>query len=182
MNFTSLGKILFTPRWRDHGAGGGTGTAAAVALLQPTKILRCGTAGPQPAVIVEVQLVGQGALQRVALQGQGAVVAPSPTGGRVVITRTTASCHLLRDIELRESSGGQPYWDMRERVNEEGRMYLDDGWAGFADWYQLRSGHVLKFRYRGSSQFVVKIFDKSMCCRSYWPYFLADGASDGSQL
>jgi hypothetical protein len=88
--------------------------------------------------------------------------------------------HLLRDIELRESSGGQPYWDLLVRVNEEGRMYLDEGWAGFADWYPLRTGNVLKFWYRGNIQFIVKIFDRSMCCCSYWPYFPADGASDGS--
>jgi hypothetical protein len=41
-------------------------------------------------------------------------------------------------------------------------MYLDDGWAGFTDWYQLRSGYMLKFRYRGNNQFVVKVFDKSI--------------------
>jgi hypothetical protein len=66
------------------------------------------------------------------------------------------------------------------RINEEGCMYLDEGWAGFANWYQLCTGHVLKFRYHGNNQFVVKIFDRSICCRNYWPYFPDDGASDGS--
>jgi hypothetical protein len=55
---------------------------------------------------------------------------------RLVLPRLLANDmegHLLGDVELRESSGGQPYWNMWVRVNDEGRMYLADGWAGFAD-------------------------------------------------
>ena len=75
----------------------------------------------------------------------------------------------LRDVELRESSGGQPIWDVRMRINDAGRMFLDLGWPEFADWYQLSSGLILKFRYRGNGQFTVKIFDETMCCRTYFP-------------
>jgi hypothetical protein len=39
---------------------------------------------------------------------------------------------------------------------------------------------MLKFRYRGNNQFVVKVFDKSMCCRNYWTDLLVDGDLDGS--
>ena len=39
----------------------------------------------------------------------------------------------LRDVELRESSGGQPIWDVRMRINDAGRMFLDLGWPEFAD-------------------------------------------------
>ena len=84
----------------------------------------------------------------------------------------------LREVELRESSGGQPIWDMRMRINDTGRMFLDLGWPEFADWYQLRSGHILKFRYRGNGQFAVKVFDETMCHRTYYPYFLGDAESE----
>ena len=80
----------------------------------------------------------------------------------------------LRDVELRESSGGQPIWDMRMRINDAGRMFLDLGWPEFADWYQLSSGLILKFRYRGNGQFAVKVFDETMCRRTYYPYFPGD--------
>jgi hypothetical protein len=84
---------------------------------------------------------------------------------------------LLREVKLCESSGGQPIWDLRMRLNEEGRMYLDEGWTEFTNPYELHVSHVLKFRYIGNNQSVVKDFDRSMCSRSYWPYFPADGAS-----
>ena len=80
----------------------------------------------------------------------------------------------LRDIELRESSGGQPIWDMRMRINDAGCMFLDLGWPEFTDWYQLSSGLILKFRYRGNGQLAVKVFDETMCRRTYYPYFPGD--------
>ena len=80
----------------------------------------------------------------------------------------------LCDVELRESSSGQPIWDVWMRINDVGRMFLDLGWPEFADWYQLSSGLILKFRYRGNGQFAVKIFDETMCHRTYFPYFPGD--------
>ena len=77
----------------------------------------------------------------------------------------------LQDIELRESSGGQPIWDVRMRINDAGRMFLNLGWPEFADWYQLSLGLILKFRYHGNDRFTVKIFDETMCRRTYFPYF-----------
>ena len=88
----------------------------------------------------------------------------------------------LRDVEVRESSGGQPIWDMLMRINSQGRMFLDLGWPEFADWYGLHEGHILKFRYRGNSQFAVKIFDESMCCRCYIPIFPDESGSRGSSI
>ena len=84
----------------------------------------------------------------------------------------------LRNIELRESSGGQPIRDLRMRINDAGRMFLDLGWPEFADWYQLCSGHILKFRYYRKVQFMVKIYDETMCRRTYYPYFPSDVESE----
>ena len=84
----------------------------------------------------------------------------------------------LQDVELRESSGDQPIWDVRMRINGAGRMFLDLGWPKFADLYQLSSGLILKFRNRGNGQFAVKVFDETMCRRTYYPYFPGDAESE----
>ena len=88
----------------------------------------------------------------------------------------------LREVGLRESCGGQPIWDMQMRINSQGRMFLDQGWPAFTDWYGLREGYILKFRYRGNNQFAVKIFDESMCCRCYIPIFPNEEGSGGSSI
>ncbi|KAJ7954542.1 B3 domain-containing protein [Quillaja saponaria] len=66
--------------------------------------------------------------------------------------------HLANPVILKLPNGAE--W----RVNwtkSDGEVWLQDGWKEFAEHYSLGHGHLLVFRYEGTSCFRVLIFDMS---------------------
>ncbi|XP_052205128.1 B3 domain-containing transcription factor VRN1-like, partial [Diospyros lotus] len=51
-----------------------------------------------------------------------------------------------------------------------GDVWLCEGWKGFAQYYSIRYGHLLLFRYDGNSHFHVLIFDMSASEIEYPPF------------
>ncbi|CAK8541365.1 unnamed protein product [Lathyrus sativus] len=46
-------------------------------------------------------------------------------------------------------------------AKNDGKIWLEKGWKEFAEFHSLSHGHLLVFRYEGTSHFEVQIFDKS---------------------
>ncbi|KAI3922307.1 hypothetical protein MKX01_005996 [Papaver californicum] len=68
---------------------------------------------------------------------------------------------LSEDAVIKDPSG--KIWHVEMRKTPEGEIFLENGWQGFMDYFSLRSGHFLIFRYDGSSHFHVYICDMSAC-------------------
>ncbi|KAG6725039.1 hypothetical protein I3842_02G013200 [Carya illinoinensis] len=43
----------------------------------------------------------------------------------------------------------------------DGKVWLQKGWQEFIEYYSLKLGHLLVFRYEGNSHFYILVFDKS---------------------
>ncbi|KAJ4836450.1 hypothetical protein Tsubulata_023089 [Turnera subulata] len=65
-------------------------------------------------------------------------------------------------------------WEMR-LTKSSNQIWFDGGWQEFVENYSIRSGHLLVFRYEGSSTFRVRIFDMTSCEIDY-PSF--DGGNE----
>ena len=70
---------------------------------------------------------------------------------------------------LQESISGQEIWEAEVLFDGDGRMFLTHGWEQFAVAYGLQHGFLLMFRHRGGPKFSIKIFDRTMCRRLYYP-------------
>ncbi|CAI8612447.1 unnamed protein product [Vicia faba] len=46
-------------------------------------------------------------------------------------------------------------------VKIDGKIWFEKGWKEFEEYYSLSHGHLLVFRYEGTTHFEVRIFDKS---------------------
>ncbi|XP_058751117.1 B3 domain-containing transcription factor VRN1-like [Vicia villosa] len=46
-------------------------------------------------------------------------------------------------------------------VKSDGKIWFEKGWKEFAEYHSLSHGHLLVFKYEGTSHFEVRIFDKS---------------------
>ena len=60
-------------------------------------------------------------------------------------------------------------WEVESRILN-GDVWLCEGWKGFAQYYSIRYGHLLLFRYDGNSHFHVLIFDMSASEIEYPPF------------
>ncbi|XVF41612.1 hypothetical protein PTKIN_Ptkin01aG0293400 [Pterospermum kingtungense] len=66
---------------------------------------------------------------------------------------------LSNSVQLAAPSG--QVWQV-ELVKCDGQVWLGNGWKGFADYFSLKRGNLLVFRYEGHSQFhVPMIFDQT---------------------
>lgn len=65
---------------------------------------------------------------------------------------------LQETIHLKPPNGA--LWKLN-LVKGGGKMWFQKGWKEFAEYHSLSHGHLLVFRYEGTSQFQVNIFDKS---------------------
>lgn len=54
-------------------------------------------------------------------------------------------------------------------LEEEGSMYIGEGWREFVRAHELEIGYFLVFRYEGDMVFSVEIFDYSCCLKEYTP-------------
>ncbi|POO02661.1 B3 DNA binding domain containing protein [Trema orientale] len=52
-------------------------------------------------------------------------------------------------------------------TKSDGKVWIDEGWKSFADYYSLSRGDLVVFRYEGNSQFHVILFDTSTVERDY---------------
>ncbi|XP_059639689.1 B3 domain-containing transcription factor VRN1-like [Cornus florida] len=66
--------------------------------------------------------------------------------------------NLSNPVFLNVPSGAE--WKV-ELVHSDGKVWLQNGWQEFKEYYSIGSGHVLVFRYDGNSHFHVLIFDMS---------------------
>ncbi|KAK8653763.1 hypothetical protein V6N13_127747 [Hibiscus sabdariffa] len=48
-----------------------------------------------------------------------------------------------------------------ELTNSDGAVWLQNGWQEFSEFYSLKMGHFLVFKYEGNGKFLVLIFDTS---------------------
>ncbi|KAK9136204.1 hypothetical protein Syun_015534 [Stephania yunnanensis] len=65
----------------------------------------------------------------------------------------------LSDVAILKVPTGKD-WQIKVR-NENGDMFLQEGWQQFKEEYSISAGHFLVFRYEGNSNFHVLIFDMS---------------------
>lgn len=65
---------------------------------------------------------------------------------------------LPETISLKPPNGTT--WKLK-LVKNGGKIWFQKGWKEFAEYHSLSHGHLLVFRYKGTSQFKVHIFDKS---------------------
>lgn len=65
--------------------------------------------------------------------------------------------HLKVGVYLK--APGHAAWDV-DLVQDGNKVCLQNGWPEFARFYSLCFGHFLEFKYQGSSQFDVFIYDK----------------------
>ena len=70
---------------------------------------------------------------------------------------------------MREASGEQPIWEVERLEDNSGHQYLGKGWPYFVGHYGLQVAHILRFCYRGEGHLSVKIFDDTLCRRSFYP-------------
>lgn len=50
-------------------------------------------------------------------------------------------------------------WKMKLKKKHDGKVYLEEGWSDFAQYYSIQFGHLLLFKYVGNSLFHVIIHD-----------------------
>ncbi|XVF01176.1 hypothetical protein REPUB_Repub04eG0065900 [Reevesia pubescens] len=63
-------------------------------------------------------------------------------------------------------------WEIRLTKAANGVIWVDQGWHEFVEYYSIRFGHFLVFRYERNSSFKVLIFDKTACEVEYPSYVL----------
>ena len=73
----------------------------------------------------------------------------------------------MREVKLREASGGPRVWDVEVVFDGEGHMYLERGWEQFARTHDVQLGNFLVFSYDGDAVLNVKVFDGSTFRRNY---------------
>ncbi|XP_059639686.1 B3 domain-containing transcription factor VRN1-like [Cornus florida] len=66
--------------------------------------------------------------------------------------------HLSSFVFLKVPTGA--VWKV-ELVDSDGDIWLQNGWQEFKEYYSIRYGHLLVFRFDGNSRFHVLIFDMS---------------------
>jgi hypothetical protein len=69
---------------------------------------------------------------------------------------------------LRECSVGQPRYRIEVYYDGEGECYFRDGWPKFFADYGVHAGWFLLFTHRdGRRNFIVCIFDSTLCTRTF---------------
>jgi hypothetical protein len=72
---------------------------------------------------------------------------------------------------VEEGSGGQPLYLVEVLHEEQGKIYLADGWTRFIDDYDLKCGWSLIFTRRAKSPILcIRVVDTSGCARTYSPW------------
>ena len=64
---------------------------------------------------------------------------------------------VLNEVYLNVPSGEQ--WKFKLTRDQNGKVWLKNGWVEFVASYSISHGHFLMFIYKGSSYFDVHIFD-----------------------
>jgi hypothetical protein len=71
---------------------------------------------------------------------------------------------------VEDGSGGQPLYLVEVLHDEEGKIYLTEGWAKFFAEYDLKRGWSLILTHRfGLPILCVRVVDDSGCARAYFP-------------
>jgi hypothetical protein len=66
----------------------------------------------------------------------------------------------LRETVLRETSSGEPLYELEVYYDDNGDAFFRGGWDRFAEDHYLHQGWILMFDYRrGTAKFDIKIFD-----------------------
>jgi hypothetical protein len=70
-------------------------------------------------------------------------------------------------VLLHVSSGATGLWPAEVMFDDNGRMFLHNGWRCFAHSHAIEVGHFVVFKYDGHCDFNVKAFTATMCRRHY---------------
>jgi hypothetical protein len=74
----------------------------------------------------------------------------------------------LREVVLREHSGGGTPHEVEVWYDGDGEMYFKGGWFQFAEDHDLHQGFFMIFDYHvGTLKFDVKIYDGTQCQKEY---------------
>jgi hypothetical protein len=74
----------------------------------------------------------------------------------------------LREVVLREHSGGGTPYEVEVWYDGDGEMYFKGGWSQLAEDHDLHQGFFMIFDYHvGTSKFDVKIYDGTQCQKEY---------------
>ena len=68
---------------------------------------------------------------------------------------------------LREASCGVCRWSVEIWFDEEGKMFLHNGWEEFAREHKVEVGCLVHFFYEGDWNMIVNLFDDESCCVHY---------------
>jgi hypothetical protein len=69
---------------------------------------------------------------------------------------------------LQECSAGQPKYRVKIYYDGEGKCYFRNGWPKFFTEYDVHAGWFLLFTRRdGMQEFFVRVFDGTLCARSF---------------
>ncbi|KAH7520550.1 hypothetical protein FEM48_Zijuj08G0155800 [Ziziphus jujuba var. spinosa] len=63
-------------------------------------------------------------------------------------------------IVLKVGNSGR-YWEMKLEKEDDGKVWLCQGWKDFEDHYSIQHGNFLLFKYQGNYNFKVIIFNKT---------------------
>ncbi|KAJ4843961.1 hypothetical protein Tsubulata_021353 [Turnera subulata] len=72
-------------------------------------------------------------------------------------------------------------WKLRIRRKGEEEIYLTEGWLEFLEHYSLHNDHFLIFKYKGRSNFKVRIFDVSGSEMQYPPVEMDETSDSGEE-
>ncbi|KAK1603956.1 hypothetical protein QYE76_027629 [Lolium multiflorum] len=70
-------------------------------------------------------------------------------------------------VLLRVSGSATNLWPAEVMFDDEGQMFLHNGWRRFVRSHAIEAGHFVDFKYNFHGEFSVKVFEKTTCCRHY---------------
>jgi hypothetical protein len=74
----------------------------------------------------------------------------------------------LREVVLREHSGGGTPYEEEVWYDGTGEQYFKGGWSQFAKDHDLHQGFFMTFDFHiGTSKFDVKVYDGMQCQKEY---------------
>ncbi|KAK1667964.1 hypothetical protein QYE76_056123 [Lolium multiflorum] len=68
-----------------------------------------------------------------------------------------------RHVLLRVFGGAIGLWPAEVMFDDEWQKFLHNGWRRFARSHAIEAGHFVVFKYDGLGDFIVKVFDETMC-------------------
>jgi hypothetical protein len=65
------------------------------------------------------------------------------------------------------SGGTTGLWSTEVMFDDEGKMFLHNGWRCFVRSHAIEVGNFVVFKYVGHNIFTIKVFDETICRHQY---------------